>query len=150
MSYDFTISHKPGLGNISDFHSRHPTDVKHLSKDDTADFINLLVQQITPKSISKEEILQGTLVDKLLTKLSNAIKTGIFNDKELNASAIIHNEFSITNEGLILRDTRLVIPESLLNRVIDIAHEGHLGIVKTKLTGNSSRLQVYKIILSGN
>jgi hypothetical protein len=41
-------------------------------------------------------------------------------------------ELTVSTEGFILRDVRLVIPESLQERIIDIAHEGHLGIVKTK------------------
>ena len=44
----------------------------------------------------------------------------------------IKEELCCTVDGLILRGTRILIPNKLQNRVIDIAHEGHLGIVKTK------------------
>ena len=44
----------------------------------------------------------------------------------------IKDELSTTNDGLVLRDDRICIPEVLQNRIVQIAHQGHLGIVKTK------------------
>lgn len=35
--------------------------------------------------------------------------------------------------GVILKDNRIVIPKSLQQRILDLAHETHQGIVKTKL-----------------
>ena len=35
-------------------------------------------------------------------------------------------------EGLVMRGERIVIAEKLQKRVIQIAHEGHQGIVRTK------------------
>ena len=43
------------------------------------------------------------------------------------------HELSVVSTGdTILRDRRIVIPRSLRQQIIDIAHEGHQGIVKTK------------------
>lgn len=33
---------------------------------------------------------------------------------------------------VLLRDNRIVIPKSLQKQVVDIAHEGHQGVIKTK------------------
>ena len=33
---------------------------------------------------------------------------------------------------VLLKSDRLVVPAALQERIVDIAHEGHLGIVKTK------------------
>ncbi|CAB3979525.1 Retrovirus-related Pol poly from transposon [Paramuricea clavata] len=41
-------------------------------------------------------------------------------------------ELTSTTHGVILRGTRIVIPAALQQRAIDIAHETHLGIEKTK------------------
>ena len=38
----------------------------------------------------------------------------------------------LDGQKLLLRGTRLVIPLSLQKHVVDLAHAGHLGIVKTK------------------
>jgi transposase InsO family protein len=42
------------------------------------------------------------------------------------------SELCKTHDGIILRGTKLVIPESLRATVLKIAHEGHLGTSKTK------------------
>ena len=46
---------------------------------------------------------------------------------------LIKDELSInSNENVLLRGTRLVIPKALQKRIVHIAHEGHQGMVKTK------------------
>ena len=44
----------------------------------------------------------------------------------------VKDELSVYQDKLVLCGSRVVIPESLQSRVVKIAHEGHLGIVKTK------------------
>jgi transposase InsO family protein len=51
---------------------------------------------------------------------------------EIESFYKIKEELSVTKDGLIMRGTRVVIPKILQNRVIRIAHGGHLGMVKTK------------------
>ena len=42
------------------------------------------------------------------------------------------NDETVSDRGVLLRGTLLMPPESLHNRLIDMAHVGHLGIIKTK------------------
>ena len=35
-------------------------------------------------------------------------------------------------DGLVLRGDRVVVPNTLRDKIVNIAHEGHLGITKTK------------------
>ena len=45
----------------------------------------------------------------------------------------IQKELSVnSDQSLLLRGTRIVIPSKLQNHVIDLAHEGHQGISRTK------------------
>ena len=44
----------------------------------------------------------------------------------------IREELTVDDKPLLLRGHRIVIPQSLRKHVIDIAHEGHQGITKTK------------------
>ena len=61
-----------------------------------------------------------------------AIQTGKWWDEpDLSRFSKFKEEFAIY-DGVILRRHRLVIPSQLQNRVIDIAHHTHQGIVKTK------------------
>ena len=41
-------------------------------------------------------------------------------------------ELSVTEGGVLLRGNRIVVPHSLQCTLVDAAHEGHQGIVKTK------------------
>ena len=54
-------------------------------------------------------------------------------DKELvRLYQRVKNELTLTSSGLILKGRRICIPKSLQKRVIDIAHEGHQGMTRTK------------------
>lgn len=44
---------------------------------------------------------------------------------------MVRNEFTFIRQ-VILRRTRIVIPKVLRPRVVELAHEGHQGIVKLK------------------
>ena len=44
----------------------------------------------------------------------------------------IKDELTVTSKGVILRGSRKVMPKSLQQRAIDIAHETHPGLTKTK------------------
>ena len=39
---------------------------------------------------------------------------------------------SVSREGIVLRGHRILLPKTLRSRVIDLAHAGHQGMVKTK------------------
>ncbi len=52
-------------------------------------------------------------------------------DPQLRSYFSVRDELS-HSRGVIFRGTRAVIPEQLRNQVLQLAHEGHPGIVKTK------------------
>ena len=52
---------------------------------------------------------------------------------ELNLFSKVRHELTINEQlGIILRGSRIVIPFSLRQRAIKIAHEGHQGLTKRK------------------
>ena len=51
---------------------------------------------------------------------------------ELASFKHVKHELSCTKGGIILRGSRIVIPTLLQARVVELAHGGHQGIVKTK------------------
>ena len=62
----------------------------------------------------------------------NTQELGLDN-KTFRSFQTVKNELSVNAEGnLVLRGTTIVIRESLQNRSVDIAHEGHQGMAKTK------------------
>ncbi len=79
-----------------------------------------------------KEILDATNADAALTELRDAIKTNKWDSPAVKPFKAVKNELTTTTQGIILRGTRIVIPAVLQQRAIDIAHETHLGIEKTK------------------
>jgi hypothetical protein len=69
-----------------------------------------IINYTLPKHVSKQKILVATLLDSVLIKLANAIKKNKIdkNNTELQVFSRVFNELTVTTEGLILRDTRLV------------------------------------------
>ena len=77
--------------------------------------------------------MEETSKDKILTSLIKAIKSNDFSNKrEINKYLQVKEELSVYQDKLVLRGSRVIIPENLQSKVVKIAHEGHLGIVKPK------------------
>ena len=55
----------------------------------------------------------------------------MWNDPKLQPYYPHRNELSCS-EGVVLRGERIIIPASLQERILDLAHQGHQGITKTK------------------
>lgn len=80
------------------------------------------------------ELQEETKTDETLQHLIEVIRTGEWNKLQLSAREKLKqfaNVLTVNAEAkLILRGTRIVIPSSLQQRAVEIAHEK--GIVKTK------------------
>ena len=127
--------------------SRHPlptTSATSREEKVAEQQVNYIIANAVPKSMSLDEIKAASKEDALLTLVMKAIKSEQWHKvlKEAPTSAIanelrsLHNvkdELTInTDFDLVLRNNRIVIPASLRERTVDIAHEGHQGVVKTK------------------
>jgi transposase InsO family protein len=71
-------------------------------------------------------------LDRSLQGLRAAIKLNKWDCDIVKPYKPIKDELTVTSQGLILRGTRIVMPRSLQQRAIDIAHDTHLGLSKTK------------------
>ena len=64
-------------------------------------------------------------------KLSHAIQSDQWTDEEVTPYLRIQDELAVYR-GIVLRHTRIVLPFSLRERAVELAHRGHQGVVKTK------------------
>ena len=74
----------------------------------------------------------------LLTGKWYILTTKCGQDQSLEFEAIqpysrVGNELTVTQDGLVLRGTRIAVPASLQHVIIQLVHEGHQGINKTKV-----------------
>ena len=145
QEYDFTVCYKPGSNNPADYLSRHPVPLAK-SKSIAEEYVNFIASNTVPRAMTRDEVRDETNKDLTMQKLKECLRSGkwsILNqDKEkfqgnhcfsdLQAFKRIEKELSVTEDGIVLRETRIVMPQALREKAVEIAHEGHLGIVKTK------------------
>jgi hypothetical protein len=138
QQYQYKVEYQPGKGNPADYPSRHPTNSANTEPDDTEQYVAYIVQNAIPKAMSLQEVEEATASDPVLQSVKYALATNKWyspqngvSTAELSRYHKIKNELSATGT-LILKTNRIVLPASLQERAVDIAHEGHQGVVKTK------------------
>ena len=140
QGFSFEVRHITGKDNPCDFPSRQPLPLALNTDEDMylTDELNLCVHNIFASDrdlvLDPSEIRTEINKDKTLIKIINLLssqKCPSSKDKDLQPYIRIWNELSLAND-LILRGDRMIIPSKLQKKIVRIAHEGHLGIVKTK------------------
>ena len=151
QDYDFDVSYTKGHDNPSDFLSRHlpinDTSGDKQFQNNAEKYVCFLTQHAIPKAMTLPEIQQATTADPILQLLMELITTGKWylidnlttqshpnvSIPELKAYRKIKSELALNeHDRIILRGSRIILPESLRLKAIHIAHEGHQGLVKTK------------------
>lgn len=137
--YAVTVKYKPGAQNAADYMSRHPlADTIPSSRAERVaeEYVNFVSAHATPKAVTLEEIRSATKADPTLQQVSKSLNTGVWKttkqSKQLRSFASAQSELSVLPDGIILCGTRIVIPHSLQEKLVQQAHIGHQGMVKTK------------------
>ena len=137
--YEATVSYIKGKTNPADYLSRHPVKLSQSSQEEleAEEYVNYLVDRTIPKKLTKEEVLEETRNDVTLQAAITALHTNRWyfpkgDENTFRALERVKDELSVTQEGLVLKGTRVVIPEALQSRAVQLAHKGHQGLVKTK------------------
>ncbi|XP_064639559.1 uncharacterized protein K02A2.6-like [Lineus longissimus] len=135
--YNYKLEYRPGRNeaNPADFCSRHPVVGNEQNRANFVDdYVNYVIDNAVPKAMQLEEVKSETLRDHTLQKLKVAIETGYWRrDEECLKPFKRFQDELIVHNGIVLRGRRLVMPDALQRRAIDLAHVGHQGIVKTKM-----------------
>ena len=128
--YEFTVMYRPGPQNIADALSRLTQEISNESKNVAEEYIRYVAENAAPRAIPIQEIEEASAEDEEIAMLRKCVQT---NDWTVGEPAFkaVRNELTVLGK-LVLRETRLVIPMKLRKQVLDLAHEGHQGIVKTK------------------
>ena len=140
QQYRFTVEYRPGASNPADYASRHPVgDPESHSYDvESEEHISFVARNAVPKAVTLSEIESATAKDPMLQAVMSAVKSGCWHKAPLDVSLSELSRYEQVKEQLTCTDTvllksdRLVVPAMLQERIVDIAHEGHLGMVKTK------------------
>ena len=95
----------------------------------------------TPKAMSLDEIAIETENDATLKTVKEALKTNRWYDARVKFNLppnplfqTLYNcrdELSVWSNKILLKGSKIIIPEILQLKVVELAHQGHQGIVKT-------------------
>ena len=121
-------SYVPGKTNPADPLSHLPVvGIPHRDRHIAVEYINSVLTYAVPKSMTREDIRIATEKDTCLTKLRDTIMSDTWDkaDPSIVDYARCREELSIT-DGIILCGMHIVMPFSLRNRTLGIAHEIHV------------------------
>lgn len=149
QQYDFQLQFMPGKSNVvADFLSRPVTthcpapspadeqDTVHCSAVFTEDEEEILhlVHSPLKDTVSLQDLESASAAEPTFSRLRDYIRHGwpAHFPPELEPYHRVKNELSCWGEACIARGVRAVIPASLRECVLQMAHQGHLGVVKIK------------------
>ena len=137
----YEIQWKKGTSNKADYLSRHAipwNKVPAEEKKETGECEKLIwFVQFSPyiEAISVQDIIRETKKDKVLKVFKKSLEKGYASKKEeaLKPFIKIWDHLSMTAEGLILKDYKIILPEALKEVALIKAHQGsHPGITTMK------------------
>ena len=138
---DFQVTWRKGKDNPADFLSRHAVPLEKLPRyirKETKEFEKTIwFIQFSPytEAISMDRIIHMTKNDLVLCKLMESIQKGYIHksDRELKPYQKVFDKLTISDEGLILKEDRIVLPAKLHGDALTKAHQGsHPGINSLK------------------
>lgn len=136
IPYNFKIRHEAGHTNIADFLSRNPLMVNMTETEDfVEEYVNMIVDNGVPAALKLKVLIDETNNDPKLKLVKEMIKSNqkdLIKNDSIQQYVSVRTELSVTNEGVILKNNKIVIPSSLESEVIKIGHEGHQSTEKVK------------------
>lgn len=132
MAYNFKVRYLPGHQNIADALSRlvENKPVENSNSVETEQYVKFIAREATPHALSTREVEEVSKRDEELVRIRRFIKEGEW-EKSCVDYFPFRDEFCSIGY-LMLRGSRIVIPRSLRKQCVQLAHQGHLGIVGTK------------------
>ena len=137
IPYNMHLNYKSGKTNPADYMSRHPeTTSTSRSTCVAEEYVHFLAHEFKPVAITMEELATKSREDTTLTRVRNSITNNKWEDTntDLNLRSYhnVKDELTIIGDNIVLRGSRICIREAMQQRTINLAHQGHQGIGKTK------------------
>ena len=133
MGYDYQAEYRPGKDDPADWSSGPPLKEEPPEEEELEHLVNLLTHAEINPAIPIEEIKKRTAESDMMHKIIKMIQVGQRNIKDpaLEPFKFVFPKLTVV-DGLVLRGERVVVPNTLQERIVNIAHEGHFGITKAK------------------
>lgn len=126
QSYKYKVIYKPGKTNIADPLSRLLQETSLALNTRSNEYVSWILSHIEPKAIKLEEISDESAKDNVILAVKRAIYKNEWSEATKPYKAF---EMELCFEDkILLRGTRIVLPASLFERALELAHEGHPGM----------------------
>ena len=93
-------------------------------------YVHYLAEQLTPVAMNTAEIQEHSKNDPELIQVRQCIEKNQSHRLPPQYKSL-EQELSIV-DNIILRGNRIILPVKLRNKAIELAHEDHAGMTKTK------------------
>ena len=133
QSFKFRVVYKPGKTNIADPLSRMMRQTENtpiVASIVGIEYVEQIAKQSVPIALSWSEIVTASRSCGEIRHVIKCLKRNDFVSCAMGYRSISTELNEV--DGVLLRGNKLVIPRVLRQRVIELAHEGHMGIVKCK------------------
>ena len=143
QGYNMNIIFKPGKDNPADYMSRHPAQQQASSREEkiAEEYIQYLTDNSIPKAMSLQQVQEETSKDNTLQAVLSAVRTGQWykhattvlseHQKMFETLKQCAHQLTTTQDGLLLKSRKIVIPHLLQEQAVHLAHCGHQGQTKT-------------------
>ncbi|XP_057713151.1 uncharacterized protein K02A2.6-like [Corythoichthys intestinalis] len=136
QAYNFTTVFTPGRDNVvADLLSRAtPSSPPDIAPDGSESELILMLHEPLQTTVSLQELQAASAQDPVLVQLRTFIREGwpAKVPEELAPFHRVRDDLSCWNDDCVARGLCTVIPSSLRQRILNMAHDGHLGIVRVK------------------
>ncbi|XP_037563432.1 uncharacterized protein K02A2.6-like [Dermacentor silvarum] len=129
-AYNYRLVYRPGkdLGPANAL-SRLPLPELPAAAPEPAELF--MLEHAYPEVLSRSAVSLATSRDPILSQVVKAVSQG----EELVQQAYSHKAAELNlQQGCLLWGSRVVIPQSLRSRVLQLLHAGHPGVEKTKMS----------------
>lgn len=132
QGFTFEVKYRKGCSNIADSFSRLSENQKDDDFDDDSQFLVLAIMESA--AIDTCELENASKEDAELAVVHECARTGQWGRPEAKPYEVFKDELGFVGD-LLVRGTKLVVPKSLRNRMLTLAHEGHPGetVMKRRL-----------------
>ena len=137
------MKYRKGSDNPSDYLSRHPNQSITVKDHMAEDYVRFISSHAVPNAMTIAEIELATSKDPTLQKVIELHKSNQWHtiktiaDPEINKDELkifYFKKQTLTVKGnLLLKNNQIIIAGTLRKKAIDLAHQGHMGITKTKM-----------------
>lgn len=133
IPYNYNVEYQPGQHNSADFLSRsNPSPTTDKCHRLAEEYVGYVHNSQSPTAVTPYRIALEQNKDPKIHAVKLQVKSEHFIKTDLTKNFYpVRNQLTIFNDVLMI-NKKIIIPPSLQQEILQVAHEGHQGIVRTK------------------